>query len=235
MHPWKWQSGVRKWDEKPPRRRGAFSHTQNHAHAHAHAHTHTHTHQHTRANARFLVGLSRFVWRVRHGLAVPLIDSDVSTRIQVVPTFQEIVVRTSGSMIAGKSCSISHQVLERVSDTAQPQGGKSGHHAQKELQMVADITRVSNGQHSSVILYPGKDAVRSLLLVVGINEASRLRPKAVHDGAAPRDKFDRDYEELSTEWQLNEEGLHVSDTESESDSSSSFGSTMMGMAGYSSH
>lgn len=166
---------------------------------------------------------------------MPPIDSDVSTRIQVVPTFQEIVVRTSGSMIAGKSCSISHQVLERVSDTAQPQGGKSGHHANKELQMVADITRVSNGQHSSVILYPGKDAVRSLLLVVGINEASRLRPKAVHDGAAQRDKFDRDYEELSTEWQLNEEGLHASDTESESDTSSSFGSTMMGMAGYSSH
>jgi hypothetical protein len=168
-------------------------------------------------------------------VTLPLIDSDMSTGTQVVPTFQEIVVRTSGSMITGKSCSISHQVLERMSDTAQPQGGKSGHQAHKELKMVADITRVSNGQHSSVILYPGKDAARSLLLVVGINEASRLRPKAVHDGAAPRDKFDRDYEELSTEWQLNEEGLHMSDTESESDSSSSFSSTMMGMAGYTSH
>ena len=45
-----------------------------------------------------------------------------------------------------------------------------------------------------------------------------------------RDKFDRDYEELSTERQLNEDG--ASDGESDSEQSS-YAGAMMGMAGLS--
>lgn len=35
---------------------------------------------------------------------------------------------------------------------------------------------------------------RSILLAVGINEACRLRPRAIYTGVTFKDKFDRDYE-----------------------------------------
>jgi len=40
----------------------------------------------------------------------------------------------------------------------------------------------------------GKDAVRSVLMAVGIDEACRLRPRAVYEGVTFKDKFDKEYQ-----------------------------------------
>ena len=61
--------------------------------------------------------------------------------------------------------------------------------------VVADINRGGNIRDpANVLVQAGKDAVRSVLIAVGIDEACRLRPRAVYDGVTFKDKFDKEYQ-----------------------------------------
>ena len=60
---------------------------------------------------------------------------------------------------------------------------------------MADINRGGSIRDpASVLVQAGKDAVRSVLIAVGIDEACRLRPRAVYDGAPFKDKFEKEYQ-----------------------------------------
>ena len=61
--------------------------------------------------------------------------------------------------------------------------------------VVADINRGGSIRDpANVLVQAGKDAVRSVLIAVGIDEACRLRPRAVYDGVTFKDKFDKEYQ-----------------------------------------
>jgi len=123
---------------------------------------------------------------------------EISTgvRFKIVPTFSELTVRACGSIISGKTSSSSFQVSERRPDSddtkdnhARRRGGsRSG-------DVVADINRGGSVRDpANVLVQAGKDAVRSVLIAIGIDEACRLRPRAVYDGVTFKDKFDKEYQ-----------------------------------------
>ena len=120
---------------------------------------------------------------------------EVSTgvRFKIIPTFSELSVRMTGCTISGKSCQSSFQVTIKKPDAGHDASGGKGA-GRRVGEVAADIQRGGMREPTLVLVQPGKDAVRSLLVALSINEACRLRPRSMYDGVTFRDKFDKEYE-----------------------------------------
>jgi len=127
-------------------------------------------------------------------------ELSVGVRFKIVTTFAELSIRPAGSIISGKTCSSSFQVYVRKPEHEHSHKKPVVRHGD----LAADINRGGIKDAAIVNVHPGKDAVRSILLAIGINEACRLRPKAMYEGVTFKDKFDRDYER--------EDGIHIPET-----------------------
>ena len=156
-----------------------------------------------------------------------------SVKFKIVPTFSELSIKATGSIITGKTCSSSFQAFPPScrcppADVEPPgvdqEAGRTSRAnvvargAQEEIRttpappslppsshvtlaqnlrggdVVADINRGGIRDPANVLVQPGKDAVRSVLIAIGIDEACRLRPKSVYDGVTFKDKFDKEYD-----------------------------------------
>uniref|UniRef100_A0A7S0E576 Cyclic nucleotide-binding domain-containing protein n=1 Tax=Hanusia phi TaxID=3032 RepID=A0A7S0E576_9CRYP len=120
-----------------------------------------------------------------------------SVKFKIVPTFSELSIKATGSIITGKTCSSSFQVSIRKQEENHDR--TSSHEEKKRSNqrggdVVADINRGGIKDPANVLVQPGKDAVRSVLIAIGIDEACRLRPKSVYDGVTFKDKFDKEYD-----------------------------------------
>jgi len=121
-------------------------------------------------------------------------EISVGVRFKIVPTFSELSIKATGSIITGKTCSSSFQVYRKSTEAGGEDAAARRRAVARSEQVMADISRGGLKEPTTVNVQAGKDAVRSLLLAIGINEACRLRPRAIYDNITFKDKFDRDYE-----------------------------------------
>lgn len=121
-------------------------------------------------------------------------EISVGVRFKIVPTFSELSIKATGSIITGKTCSSSFQVYRKSTEPSGDENATRKRNASRSEEVIADINRGGLKDSATVNVQAGRDAVRSVLLAIGINEACRLRPRAIYDGVTFKDKFDRDYE-----------------------------------------